>query len=233
MKDNIKTEFIINRRFIVEFRFRSNPIFFDKRGAIIDKIKKDSSLKFTMWDINESSVHLYDGNDPSEISNTMNVEVEKISFSSIKIDSVISFSNTFEKLYNLLISEYPIEDIRRIGVRIQGLYKTDYKTYDELLTKVKGCFNNNIFYKDFESNTISIKVRYKNGFYELLPISEDDKGIDNIFNRERAKKDFGIWIDTDNFQTNEDHNTLSFSNFQDIYKASLSVEKFLFDQIRK
>jgi len=132
MKNNIEHSLILNRKIIVEIRFNPALKFLDTKGAILDKINTLGIIQGSDWSIGDSAIKITDNNQEELIKKIVQVEINRLSFISSKIDTVEKFVSDFFKLYDLITSVLGELSITRIGCRIQGTYKTKSTEFNKL-----------------------------------------------------------------------------------------------------
>ena len=226
MKDNIDSKSIGNRKFIIELRFDHKVTLSDKKGAIIENIKALNIFVPLHWEIGVANAIIWDGEKKENARNIVMIELNRLCYISSKVDSVDCFYSNFSKIYDCVGNELGDFNIRRIGCRIQGTYKTKSTEFDTILDKMKKGFPSQFYLHAFQLN-------YKNGMYNVGPVKEDkDAFTEQNFAESYRIKHVGVAIDTDNYLTNEKESINEKSLIKDTYILSLSVEKQLFENLK-
>lgn len=232
MKDNIESKHICNRKFTIELRFEHKVILSDKKGIIIENIRALDIFKPLHWEIGIANATIWEGDNKDEARNIVYIELNRLCFVSSKIDTVESYYNNFNKIYESVIKELGDLNIQRIGCRIQGTYRTKSSDFSSIFDKMKNSFPGQFYLQDFPSTDISFQLKYKNGMYIIGPSKENDNAfIERNFSESYRINHNGIAIDTDNYLTNEKTSINEKKLIKDTYVLSLSVEKKLFDNL--
>jgi len=233
MKNNIDSSLITNRKIIIELRFNTIPKFLDVKGALLEKINSLKIINAADWTIGDSALKVSDSNDMEQVRNLVQVEINRISLISTKIDSIEKFVDNFSKLYNGVKEILGEPSINRIGCRIQGTYRTKSKTFEDVLKKFKDSFPNQIFLEEFPTTDLRLQIVYPNGTYHVGPLSENDPFLLREFKHSDKNSLFGFAIDTDNYLLRTPNTNLnSFSKIKDVITASLAVEKSLVEKLK-
>lgn len=66
MKDNIKGEFIKNRKLIIEVRYSPNPKILDERGALINKLVDSNIISNPHWELGGANITVSDKADQKQ-----------------------------------------------------------------------------------------------------------------------------------------------------------------------
>lgn len=234
MKDNIDSKSIGNRKFVIELRFDHKVTLSDKKGAIIENIKALGIFVPLHWEIGVANATIWDGEKKENARNIVIIELNRLCYISSKIDSVDCFYSNFSKIYDCVENELGVFNIRRIGCRIQGTYKTKSADFDTIIEKIKKGFPSQFYLQDFPATDLLFQLNYKNGMYNVGPVKEDkDAFIEQNFAESYRIKHVGIAIDTDNYLTNEKEPINDKSLIKDTYILSLSVEKQLFENLKE
>lgn len=232
MKDNIESKNICNRKFIIELRFDHKVTLSDKKGAIIESIKALNLFSNLNWEISLANATIWDDNKKEDARNLIIIELNRLSFISSKIDSVDSFYNNFTKIHECVEKEIGVLNIRRIGCRIQGTYKTKSDDFATIFTKMKDGFPSQFYIQDFPGVDLLFQLNYKNGMYNVGPIKEEkDAFVEQNFPESYRIKHVGVGIDTDNYLTNDKESINDKKLIKDTFVLSLSVEKRLYDNL--
>lgn len=232
MENLIPNKNINNRKIIIEIRFNSNPLIIDKRGELVKKLINDKVIKNAEWELGGGELKILDNLDVKQAKNIIFIGLNRISIISTKIDSNTSFFNQFEKSYKALKDLVGDLEIIRIGCRILGTYEAKSKNYNSIVKNFKNYFNTSIFLEDFNVTDLVFSIVYDNGRYMVGPISKEDSFLEREFNTDDCIKSIGFGIDTDNYFLNDDpSNKVSDSKIKDVFVASISVEKSLFDKL--
>jgi hypothetical protein len=95
MKNNIDSSLILNRKVIIELRFNPAPKFLDLKGTILDKINSLNIIKGADWSIGDSALKISDSNKDELIKNIIQVEINRLSLISSKVDSIEKLVSDF------------------------------------------------------------------------------------------------------------------------------------------
>lgn len=232
MKDNISTNSTLNRKIIVELRFESNPRILDVRGSIIESIKKLNLFSINHWELGDSALMIKDAANENFVRNKILIDLNRFAFTSSKIDSVESFFSKFSKVKDAVNQYIELDNLDRIGCRIQGTYKIKSNDFKDVLTSFKNSFPSQIFLEDFPCKDLMLRLDYQNGMYNIGPINKNDNFLKKEFSFEDRNNSVGIAIDTDNFLTKDKKNKLNTSKIKDVLVASLAVEKSLYEKMK-
>ena len=232
MKENIDSKCIGNRKFIIELRFDHKVTLSDKKGAIIENIKSLNFYNPLHWEIGVANATLWDGENKEDARNIINIELNRLCVISNKVDTIESFFNRFTKIYDCVEKELGNFNIRRIGCRILGTYKTDSQKFNSFFEKIQKGFPSQFYLQDFPATDLLFQLNYKNGMYNIGPVKEEnDAFVESNFPELHRIKHVGLAIDTDNYLTNEKGAINDRKLIKDTYILSLSVEKKLFDNL--
>lgn len=233
MKNNIDTSLILNRKIIIELRFKPVPRFLDLKGTILDKINSLNIINAADWNIGDSALKVADSNVQEKIKNIVQVDINRISLISSKVDSIEKLVTDFMKLYDSISELLGNLSISRIGCRIQGTYKCKSNDFNEILKNFKSSFPTQIFIDGFPVNDLRLQIVYQNGTYHIGPISENDPFLLREFKNSDRNNSVGIGIDTDNYLLKTDSNNIEGkSKVKDVITASLAVEKSLVENLK-
>lgn len=78
MKDNINTGLTLNRKIVIELRFKPIPKILDLKGAIISTIEELGLFQTFHWEIGDAVVSIKDSNDNNNVRNQIIVELNRI-----------------------------------------------------------------------------------------------------------------------------------------------------------
>lgn len=233
MKNNIDSSLILNRKVIIELRFIPAPRFLDLKGTILDKIYPLNIIKGNDWSIGDSALKIADSNKDELIKNIVQVEINRLSLISSKVDSIEKLVADFLKLYDTIDEVLNGLTITRIGCRIQGTYKTKSTEFDKILENFKKSFPTQIFLENFPTNDLRLQIVYQNGTYHIGPVKEDDNFLIREFKNPDRNNSVGIAIDTDNYLLKTGANNInSKTKIKDVITASLAVEKSLVENLK-
>lgn len=234
MKNNIEHSLILNRKIIVELRFNPALKFLDMKGTILDKINSLNIIQGADWSIGDSAIKISDNNQAELIKKIVQVDINRLSFISSKIDTIEKFASDFFKLYDLITSVLGELSITRIGCRIQGTYKTKSNEFENLLENFKKAFPTQIFIENFPTNDLRLQIVYQNGTYHLGPVQENDPFLDREFKNPDRNNSVGIGLDTDNYLLKTDKSDINGKQkIKDVITASLAVEKSLVENLKE
>lgn len=230
MKDNIESQHIGNRKIIIELRFEAIASMLDKKGTLIEAIEKAQPFNIVQWELGNEIV-LRDHNEKEEATNVIVVSFNRISFTSWKINSIESFYASFKKLYEAVISVIGTLQVKRIGCRIIGTYKTRTCNFQDVVNNFKKEFPARFLIEQYPAKDFLFRLEYANGMYQIGPLSNDDVFYNREFKGSSTIKHVGIVIDTDNYLTNETQSINDKELIKDVYTLSLSVEKDLYSNL--
>jgi hypothetical protein len=234
MKNNIDSSLILNRKVIIELRFNPAPKFLDLKGTILDKINSLNIIKGADWSIGDSALKISDSNKDELIKNIIQVEINRLSLISSKVDSIEKLVSDFLKLYEIINELLGGLTISRIGCRIQGTYKTKSNEFNKILDNFKNAFPSQIFLENFPTNDLRLQIVYQNGMYHIGPVKEDDPFLIKEFKNPDRNNSVGIAIDTDNYLLKAGNNDINGKNkIKDVITASLAVEKSLVENLKE
>ena len=232
MTDNIDYKNIGNRKFIIELRYDYKVLFLDKRGQIVEAIRSLNVFSKFHWNIGQGDVIIKDDIDDKEVKNSFRISINQINFISYQIDSVESYYNKFEKIYNKIREILGDLEIFRIGCRIIGSYYTKSGDFNTIIKNMKDCFPKNFLLEKYPSKDMNFSLVYENGMYNIGPLSDTDIFYARDFDIKTCKKHIGIAIDTDNYIQKNGNNINDKSLIKDVYTLSLSVEKDLYSNLK-
>ena len=234
MKNNIESSLILNRKVIIELRFIPAPRFLDLKGTILDKINSLNIIKGADWSIGDSALKIADNKKEELIKNIVQVEINRISLISSKVDSIEKLVSDFIKLYDTINEVLGNITITRIGCRIQGTYKTKSNEYDKILENFKNSFPSQIFLENFPTNDLRLQIVYQNGTYHIGPVNENDNFLNREFKNPDRNNSVGVAIDTDNYLLKTGNIEIgSKTKIKDVITASLAVEKSLVENLKE
>ena len=232
MINTIPSASINNRKIILEIRFKAKPILLDKRGEILNKILEKNVIPNSHWELGNSEIKLRDKEDIEESRTSILVDPGRITLVSTNVSSNENFYHSVDKIYKSLKEIVGDFDILRIGCRILGTYKTKSKDFKDVMNGFTKMFPNQILLEEFPVKDLRFQIIYQNGMYHIGPISKNDNFIAREFKYNDCIKGVGFAIDTDNYilkdETSEKINEIS---IRDVFMASISVEKSLFDKL--
>lgn len=232
MEDNIEKKYIGNRRIILELRFDHKIILADKKGELIESLKKCMVFNPYHWEMGAANFVIFNGAKKEDASSTLNVELNRISFISRKIDSIEGYYNGFKKLYDVIVGTLGTLNVQRIGCRIQGTYYSNDNSFQDLLTKMKSIMPQHFLLEDYSATDYRFELRYRNGMYMIGPVNDNNEPfMMEVFPNTDSVKHIGFAIDTDNYITNEVQNIDDEKLIKSVFTASLSVEKKLFSNL--
>lgn len=232
MKDNINTNLILNRKIVIEIRFKTIPEILDLKGSIISSIEKLKLFPVFHWELGDAVVSIKDSIDNSNVKNQIVIELNRIAFISTKIDSIESFFSKFQKIYTEFSKTVSIASIIRIGCRIQGTYKVKSQTFESIFSNFKKKFPSTIFLEDFPSIDLSFRLTYNNGMYVIGPIKKDDDFLIKEFPFSDRNDSPGVAIDTDNYLLRTNGHEIKDTEIKNVLIASLAVEKSLYEKMK-
>lgn len=234
MKENINKEIVLNRKIVIELKYKPNPKILDLKGSIVDSIQTLNLFSPFHWEIGVTGLLLKDSNEKNASRSQVIIDISKFGFICSKIDTIESFFSNYSKLYEVVNAIVDNLIIMRIGCRIQGTYKVKSQNFESVLTSFIKVFSSEIFLTDFPVKDLRVQINYQNGMYNVGPINENDEFLKNEFQYPERIDKVGVAIDTDNFllnsSGNEDLNKIS--KIKDVFTASLAVEKSLYDKMK-
>ena len=184
------------------------------------------------WEMGVANVTLWEGAKKEDNRNLVIIELNRLCFISSKVDSVDSYYNHFCKIYECVEKELGGFDIKRIGCRIQGTYRTKSTDFTNILKEIQKGFPSQFYLQDFPATDLMFQLNYKNGMYNIGPVKENkDPFIESNFPESYRINHVGFAIDTDNYLTDEISPINDKKLIKDTYVLSLSVEKKLFDNL--
>ena len=230
MKDNIDNNNIGNRKVIIELRYDAIASMIDKKGTIVEAIEKANVFSMAQWEIGNEIV-IRDNEEKEEATNIVFVSFNRLSFTSFNIDSVDSYYEKFKKIYETVFSVLGSPNIRRIGCRIIGTYKTKSNNFSDILSNMKKQFPSVFLLDQYPVRDLLFHLVYSSGMYEIGPLNTDDPFYEREFKSSKTIKHVGTVIDTDNYLTNEAKSINDKELIRDVYMLSLSVEKDLYTNL--
>ncbi len=234
MKDNIKREFINNRKLITEIRFKPNPRILDERGNLINKLVESNVIENPHWELGGANITVVDNTEQIQSKKRIFIDIQRISYVSSAGDSNESYYSAFSKVYKVFKETIATFDIKRIGCRIIGTYSCDSKDYATIIEKFKKHFPNQFLLEEFPAQDLRFQLVYQNGMYNIGPIrGEEDQFLKQEFPFDDRNNNIGFAIDTDNYILKESSSQIiNESSIKDVYLTSLSVEKLLFEKLK-
>lgn len=130
MKNNIDSSLVLNRKIIIELQFIAAPKFIYSKGIILNKIDALNIIKGADWCIGDTLLKISDNKNEELIRNTVEVDINRISLISSKVNSIEKLESDFLKLYNTISVVLGDIKVTKIGCRILGTYKTKSTEYD-------------------------------------------------------------------------------------------------------
>lgn len=232
MENTIPNSSINNRKIILEIRFNSKPIFLDKRGEVLSKLIDKNIIPDAHWELGNSEIKLRDCINIDESRSTIFVDPGRITLISSFVSTNDSFYHSVEKTYKAVKEIIGDFNIIRIGCRIIGTYKTNSTEYNQILKGFKEMFPTQILLEEFPVKDLRFQLVYQNGTYHIGPINKNDIFIEREFKYDGCSQAVGFAIDTDNFiLKNENSLKINETSIKDVFLASISVEKSLFDKL--
>lgn len=233
MKDNIKREFIKNRKLIIEVRYSPNPRILDERGALINKIVDSNIILNPHWELGGANITVSDKADQKQSRKRVFIDINRMSYISTSKDTNASFFAAFEKAYKAFKETINDFNITRIGCRVQGTYSCTSKEYETIIDKFKTHFPSQFLLEEFPAQDLRFQLVYQNGMYHIGPIRKDDQFLKQEFSFDDRVEHIGFGIDTDNYVLKEKSDqSIKDSAIKDVFMTSLSVEKSLFDKLK-
>jgi hypothetical protein len=232
MEDSIKSNLINNRKIIIEIRYEPNPQVIDARGTLVSKLKDANIIPNAQWELGIGEIKLVDSLKQNENKQVIFADLQRLTIMSSKKDTNASFMHFFEKTFKVFREVIKTFTIIRIGCRIQGTYKSKSTDYNTIVNNFKELFPSQILLEDYNVKDLRFQIIYQNGQYNIGPINVEDNFIQTEFQNEDVIKSVGFAIDTDNFIIrSKEKEVISDGSIKDVYLASLSVEKSLFDKL--
>lgn len=233
MKDNIKREFIQNRKLVIEIRINPNPKILDERGNLINKLIESQAIPNANWELGGANITVTDKLEQNQSRRKIFVDINRISYISTAGDTNESFFFSFEKAFKCFKETISSFQIQRIGCRIQGSYSCESKDFDSIIDKFKKNFPNQFLLEEFPAQDLRFQLIYQNGMYHLGPIRKDDQFLKAEFPYDGRVEHIGFAIDTDNYILKENSSEqIKESSIKDVFITSLSVEKSLFEKLK-
>lgn len=233
MENTIPLKNINNRKIVIEIRYKTNPLIIDKKGEILSNFIDNNLILNSHWKLGNSDFNLKDNEDDAESRIMIFCDSKKLGIVSSDVSSNEKYFHTVEKAYKVLKNVIPNLVIERIGCRILGTYKTNSILYKDVLKGFKDLFPNQILLEDYVVEDLRLQLMYQNGQYNIGPINKNDDFLNRHFSYSKAIKAVGFGIDTDNFYLKKDINEkVNDSKIKDVFVASLSVEKSLFEKLK-
>lgn len=232
MENTIPLKNIFNRKIVIEIRYKTNPLIIDKKGEILNKFLENELIQSSHWNLGNIDFNLRDKEQEEEARNTIFCDAKKLAIICSDISSNDKFLLTVEKAFKNLKQVIPNISIERIGCRILGTYKTKSLLYKQVVQGFKNLFPNQILIEDFIVEDLRLQLVYQNGQYNIGPINKNDGYFIKNFTYSKAINEIGIAIDTDNFYLKREENEkVNESKIKDVFLASISVEKSLFEKL--
>lgn len=232
MENTIPLKDVHNRKIVIEIRYKINPLILDKKGEILNTFLENNLILKSHWKIGNVDFNIRDNEDESEARTIIFCDSKKLAIVSSDIASNEKFYLTVEKAFKLLKGVIPNINVERIGCRIIGTYKSKNIIYKKVLQGFKELFPNQILIEDFIVEDLGLRLIYQNGQYNIGPINKNDAFVNKNFTYSKAVNEIGFAIDTDNFYIKRDSvEKISESKIKDVFVASLSVEKSLFEKL--
>lgn len=232
MKENIESNNIGNRKFILELRFAHKVCILDKRGEILEKLVATKVIPNSEWEIGAAEINIRDSKDKEDALNVIGVSLNRLYYISYHIDSIESFRARFIKIVQVLKDVVGNLTIQRIGCRIIGSYYIKSDDYKTLLNNFMSSFPSKFLTEKYPSKDFRFQLEYQNGMYQIGPLNKEDEFYNREFSVPNCKKHIGVAIDTDNYITNESRVIDEASFIKDVYALSLSVEKELYQNLK-
>ena len=231
MKDTIASSSVYNRKIILEVRYEPDPYIIDKRGKLLKELKETKVIADPKWSITDGSVMICDSDKPQMVNKLCQIDSQRFVFSVTTGFTNDSFLQNFDKLFAVVCNNLDIA-ITRIGCRIQGTYATKSNDYDSILKNFLTMFPNQLILEDFHPRDFHFLLLYENGQYQIGPTKEKDIWfLQNFPNEETRNSTSGFAVDTDNYILKDATNTINKTSTKDVFKASISVEKLLFEKL--
>lgn len=233
MKDTINRSRILNRKLIVEIRYKPNPTVIDLKGSITQAITSASLIAEPQWELGMRELKVSEEPGKSEQSRKfVYADIQRLTVMSAKDETNASFYQFFEKAYRAFRSVVKDLEILRIGCRIQGTYSSGFDSFEKNVQNFTDMFPAKFLLEDFPTKDLMFTHVYQNGQYNIGPVTKDDSFLRSEFQFEDVNTNPGIVIDTDNYVIkSKEKPALNDSMVRDVYTASLSVEKLLFDKL--
>lgn len=233
MKDNIKGEFIKNRKLIIEVRYSPNPKILDERGALINKLVDSNIISNPHWELGGANITVSDKADQKQSRKKIFIDIHRMSYISTSQDTNASFFASFEKAYKVFKETISDFNIKRIGCRVQGTYSCASKEYKTIIEKFKAHFPSQFLLEEFPAQDLRFQLVYQNGMYNIGPVHKDDQFLKQEFSFDEKIEHIGFGIDTDNYMLKENsEQIIKDSSIKDVFMTSLSVEKSLFEKLK-
>lgn len=231
MEDSIQLSSIHNRKVIFEVRYKPNPSFVDVKGQLVEKLVESNVIQKPHWELGISEIRMSDSSNATNCRKIIYADMHRLSIINSKKMANDSLFGFITKTYNVFKEVVKKFHIIRIGCRIQGTYKccsNDYKTIVDNFIKM---FPSQILLEDYNIKDFRFNLIYQNGQYHVGPVTADDSFIKGSFQYDDAEKSAGFAIDTDNYMAvDNDDSNLNDSNIENVFLASFSVEKSLFEK---
>ena len=231
MKDNIASQNIGNRKIIIELRFEAVPSILDKRGTLIEAIESINPNLFQYWEMSNEGVIIRDNENKDQYTCLVAVSFHRLSFTSWKIDSIESFYATFKKVYDAISKILGNLNISRIGCRIISTYPVKAAKYDILLSSIQDKFPKKFFFEKYPCRNLNFRMNYDNGMYQVGLVQENDAFYAREFQNSFTNKHLGIFLDTDNYVTDETKPLTDKDLIKEIFTLSLAVEKDIYSNL--
>lgn len=232
MENTIPLKDIHNRKIVIEIRYKTNPLIVDKKGEILSSFIENNLILSSHWNIGNADFNFRDKKDENEARTVIFCDANRIAIVSSDVSSNDRFFSTIEKAFKYLKIIIPNINVERIGCRIIGTYKTKNVLYKQVLQGFKNLFPNQILLEDYVVEDLRLQLVYQNGQYNIGPINKNDAFFYKNFPYSKAVNEIGFAIDTDNFYLKRDETEkVNESKIKDVFIASLSVEKSLFEKL--
>jgi hypothetical protein len=232
MENTISSKFIHNRKIIIEIRYKINPLIVDKKGEILNEFIENNLILSSHWNLGNGEFNLRDNTDDDEARMVIFCDSNRLAIISSDVASNERYFDTADKAYKMLKKVIPNIDIERIGCRILGTYKTNSTAYKNILQKFKSLFPDQILLEDYIVEDLRLQLVYQNGQYNIGPINKNDPFLKKQFTHSEAVNEIGFAIDTDNFYRKiKESEKVGEAKIKDVFMASLSVEKSLFEKL--
>jgi len=224
---------IVHRKLVLEVRYKPIPKLIDVRGGVVSRINEKKIIEEVSWEIGKGALQIADHKDKTKYTKRIALDIHKVSLLDMSMVSNSQFLQTFNAILEELKEIDRLKFIR-VGARIQSVFKSKSAFYPTLLRNFKKVFNDKVFLEDFPVNDMRFHIQYKNGFYDVGPIKENDEWIKANFNNiiEDERSHVGFALDTDNFVISNENEYINEEIINDVFLTSLTVEKELFEKLR-
>jgi|WetSurMetagenome_2_1015567.scaffolds.fasta_scaffold02563_17 hypothetical protein len=232
MKNNISNSEIFNRKIIIELRFDNKVVFFDKKGILVDSLRNELNMRNNeYWEIGNSNILITDTEKKEDANESVYLTLNSFGFISKKVESVDSYWNKFQKIYDQVLNILGSINVIRIGCRIIGTYKSKSNEFSSILNNFKEVFPNKFLLNNYPTKDLLFRLTYQNGMYQIGPINKDDNFLKREFIN-NYQNNIGFAIDTDNYVTNDKKKINEKNLIYNVYLLSLSVEKDLYYNLK-